>query len=520
MYSPNKFHQSTESEVSVTMKRTYLMIAVLCVTGVLGINALAQTLDQNSTVKLRSERDTTDSNTTKTLNTKDDPTVPNEIEALKRRIEDLEKQNRSMLEMLTGVRSQLEAMNHPGPNSGSTLSASASQPKPTVEPTSPPKQGDAGSKNEPVRWGELISEGNKIKLYGFLRLDLLVDSQRPNNAQSILFITSPDPRIGTGNGNFTMHPRLTRLGIDWSGPQIAKLGNAKLTGKLETDFQNGGTESRQIIRIRHAYLRLDWKKFSILGGQTWDVVSPLFPTVNSDTLQWNAGNVGDRRPQLRLTYEPRMGRGKFSLAGAIALTGAIDALDLDANGVRDGEESARPQIQGRVGYSRPLGSKDRIMSFGISGQYGYLRTARAIVGRTDFRSQLVNIDFTLPLTSRLAVKAEGWWGRNMSDLRGGAGQGINVTTAREIRGRGGWGEINVKVSRYLSVNPGFSMDDPVNEDIPLGGRTDNRAFFIATRITPWGNFVIGVDYLRWRTSFKGFLRGNDNRVNTFLQYNF
>ena len=99
-------------------------------------------------------------------------------------------------------------------------------------------------------------------------------------------------------------PRLTRLGIDWSGPQIAKLGNAKLIGKLETDFQNGGTESRQIIRIRHAYVRLDWERFSMLAGQTWDLVSPLFPTVNGDTLQWNAGNVGDRRPQLRVSSRP------------------------------------------------------------------------------------------------------------------------------------------------------------------------------------------------------------------------
>ncbi len=317
-----------------------------------------------------------------------------------------------------------------------------------------------------------------------------------------------------------MPPRLTRLGIDWNGPQIAKLGDAKLTGKLETDFQNGGSESRQIIRIRHAYLRLDWKKVSILGGQTWDVVSPLFPTVNTDTLQWNAGNVGDRRPQLRFTYEPQFGGGKISLAGALALTGAIDALDLDGNGVRDGEESARPQIQGRVGYSHTLGAKDRIMSFGISGQYGYLKTAKAIVGRTDFRSQIVNIDFTVPINSRFGFKGEGWWGRNMSDMRGGAGQGINVATGREIRGRGGWIEINGKVWRYLSINPGFSTDDPVDFDIPVGGRTRNRAFFIANRITPGGNVVIGADYLRWQTTFKGFLRGNDNRLNLFLQYNF
>ena len=61
---------------------------------------------------------------------------------------------------------------------------------------------------------------------------------------------------------------------------------------------------------------------------------------------------------------------------------------------------------------------------------------------------------------------------------------------------------------------------PVDEDLFAGVRTRNGAFFIANRITPGGNFVLGADYLRWRTDFKGFLRGINNRVNIFFQYNF
>jgi len=118
------------------------------------------------------------------------------------------------------------------------------------------------------------------------------------------------------------------------------------------------------------------------------------------------------------------------------------------------------------------------------------------------------------------VRGEGRWGRNMSDVRGGAGQGVNAATGREIRGRGGWSEANVRVSRYLSINPGFSTDDPVDADLPNGGRTRNRAFYFADRITPGGNFLMGADYLRWRTDYKGLRRGVDNCVNLFLQYSF
>lgn len=502
----------------MTIKRTCLLIAVLCgITLTFGVNANAQTPRPSPTNHANSESDTLSPDASKAPNTPSGTTV-SEVEALRQRVEELEKQNRAMAQTLSEVRARLETMNSSETASAVKPDTAAQAPAaPTQTPAQSTQKDDGGN----VRWSELISAGNKIKLYGFLRLDMIFDSQQPNNFQSILFIKSPDTRAGGNqNGDFTMHPRLTRFGIDWNGPVIAKLGDAKLSGKLETDFQNGGTESRQIIRIRHAYLNLGWKKFSILAGQTWDIVSPLFPTVNSDTLQWNAGNIGDRRPQLRFAYEPKAGDGKLSFVGGVALTGAIDSLDLDANGVRDGEESARPNIQARVGYSHYIGAKERVASFGVSGLYGFMKTARPVAGRTEFRSQVVNVDFTLPIASRLAFKGEGWWGRNMSDFRGGAGQGINAATGRAIRGRGGWGEANIKFSRYFSLNPGFSTDDPVDADVPAGGRTRNRSFFIANRITPGGNFLIGADYLRWKTNFKGFLSGVDNRVNIFLQYGF
>jgi hypothetical protein len=501
------------------MKRNTLPIAALC--GIFSIfftTASAQDLDRSTKSNASPRANALSTGIGKSAKKDAAPSSTSESVALRRRVEEVENQNRILMQMVTELKARLDqsALSQQGKYESRPVTASSPSPS-TADDSSQPAQAD---NHQAVRWSELIGEGNRIKFYGFLRLDLDFDSQHPNNTQTPLFITSPDPRAGgTDNGDFSMHPRLTRFGIDYSGPRLDKLGDAKLSGKLETDFENGGSESRQIIRIRHAFLRLDWTDFSLLAGQTWDIVSPLFPTVNNDTLQWNAGNVGDRRPQLRAAYEPKAGRGKLSFIGGLGLTGAIDAVDLDNNGFRDGEESALPDFQARVGYSHPLG-KDRSAGFGISGFYGFLKTSRPVAGRTDYHSQLVNLDFTLPLLSRLAFRGEGWWGRNMTDTRGGAGQGINLTTGREIRGRGGWYEANIKLSRYLSFNPGFSTDDPVDEDLPSGGRTRNRAFYIANRITPGGNFLVGADYLRWRTDFKGLRRGIDNRVNIFLQYGF
>jgi hypothetical protein len=469
--------------------------------------------------------------------------LAHEIEGLRHRVEDLESQNHALVELLNAVKTKLAALPEPAlpderraarvqPGAAAPPRASAStemaRAKTATEmraeqpAAEQPAQAKAAESDKPLHWSDILGSENQFKLYGFLRLDVDYDSQRANNDQGPLFITSADSRIGTPHAeDFSMHPRLSRFGIDYSGPRIAALGDSKLSGKFEIDFENGGSESRQIIRIRHGYLKMDWDNhFSILAGQTWDVVSPLFPTVNNDTIMWNAGNVGDRRPQFRATWEPKIGQGQWSFSGAAGLMGAIDAQDLDNNGYRDGEESGRPNAQARIGYAHSSWVKDQRASLGFSGFYGLLNTTRPIVGRTSFHSQLANIDYTLPLSSRLSLRGEGWWGRNMSDVRGGAGQGINLTNGREIRGRGGWSELSLKISRYWSFHPGYTTDDPVDADVPGGGRTRNRAYYFGNRITPGGNFLLGFDYLRWLTDYKGFLPGEANRLNIFLQYNF
>jgi hypothetical protein len=458
-----------------------------------------------------------------------------EIDELRRRVDELESKNRELAELLKAINARLDAPPEARvrpvaassmPRVSTSTESVAAKPATTFNPVSPttkqPAQTESASGGKPVYWSDILGTENQIKLYGFLRLDMDYDSQRANVDQSPLFITSADPRIGRPDSqDFSMHPRLTRFGVDYTGPRLAALGDSKITGKLEVDFENGGSESRQIIRIRHGYLKMDWDNhLSVLAGQTWDVVSPLFPTVNNDTLMWNAGNVGDRRPQFRVAWEPKSGEGQWSFAGAAGLTGAIDSQDLDNNTYRDGEESGRPNLQARIGYTHSSWVKDQRASLGASGFYGWLETSRPIAGHTGFRSQLANIDYTLPLLSRLSLRGEGWWGRNLSDTRGGIGQGINLTNGREIHSRGGWSELGLRLSHYYSLHPGYTIDDPVDGDIPGGGRTRNRAYYIGNRITPGGNFLIGFDYFRWITNYKGFLPGIDNRLNIFFQYNF
>lgn len=355
-----------------------------------------------------------------------------------------------------------------------------------------------------VRWRDLTPGESRIRFYGQLRLDVIRDSSRPDNSQKPFFVL---PASDFRRSEFTMHPRLTRLGVDFSPLD----GSPPVTGKFEIDFQNGGLESRQILRIRHAYLQFQRKGVSLLAGQTWDIISPLNPTVNNDTLMWNAGNLGDRRPQFRLQGEPKLGPGRIVLSGGVALGGAADPADLDLDGFRDAESSGRPNIQARVGYA--LASR---FSAGVWAHRGWQRAR--IKSPVVFGAYSAGTDFEVALGAGTRFRGEIWKGSNLSDVRGGVGQGLNPDRRIPIRSAGGWTEVNWRAA-WNEMAMGYSTDDPANRDLSAGIE-QNRAWYWANRVTLGRGLTLGFDYIYWTTQFQNARSGRNHRTNVFLQYLF
>ena len=119
----------------------------------------------------------------------------NELTELKMRVAQLEEQNRTILRELENLKARLGSSQQLAPHPAA-----------------------------PVRWPELIAPPSRLKFYGLLRLDIDLDSQRPNNTQIPFFITSEDPLIGKRNaGSYSMHPRLTRFGMDLGGSRFPGL---------------------------------------------------------------------------------------------------------------------------------------------------------------------------------------------------------------------------------------------------------------------------------------------------------
>lgn len=153
------------------------------------------------------------------------------------------------------------------------------------------------------------------KFYGQIRTDLYYNSRANEETVDGLFYMYPKDKVydadgkdlnATANGSF--YTLYTRLGVDVGGP---KLGKAKTSAKIEVDFRGSGT-SYSTVRLRHAYLNLDWGKSALLMGQTWH---PLFGEVSPQILNLSVGapfQPFSRAPQIRYRYTNKA----FQLTGA------------------------------------------------------------------------------------------------------------------------------------------------------------------------------------------------------------
>ncbi len=413
-------------------------------------------------------------------------------------------------------------------------------------PADPPKQDPP--KQDPPK-GFVITSGDwSLKFYGFLRADMFYDTQHPNNVLVPAAIKAnesdataaafPGVAARKGSEDFEISPRLTRFGFDITGPMIERLG-AKASGKIELDFYstNVVSDSRAEFRMRHAYAKLAWDDVYILAGQTSDVISPIFPSVNSDLVMWGAGNLGDRRPQFQFGFTPKVGEGQVSAQLEIGVTGANDNQNLDAAGVSylDGVSSGLPTIQGRLGYKGPhFWLKEKKFEIGGWAHYAQEKFDQVVpfgaFTEDKFVSMAYGFDVTLPLFDMLEIKGEAWSGKNLDDVRGGIFQGVtSFNGGTEIKSRGYWIEITLKPVEWYSFGVGASADNPMNEAIaaPGAGTTAptgalaNHILYVANRFMLGNGLTVGFDVLHWTTTWGGGLEdGVDNRINMFIQWNF
>ncbi len=359
---------------------------------------------------------------------------------------------------------------------------------------------------------EEINKSIDIDFYGQIRIDTIYDTAEFNSAQSPI-VVQKQPAGRKPNGEFNLHPRLTRAGTDIT--QHDNDFGIDVIGKIEVDFQNGGLQSRELLRLRHAYLKIQKNNFSILFGQTWQTVSRLIPMANGDTLMWGVGNTGDRSPQVRAAYTlPFSNASKLDFEVAIQQMGTVDAKG--QVGTNFGGE---PAYQARIALDMPLWTKTPL-HLAAAVHKGTEVLAEKGFGEDTFNQYGVFTELILPIMDNLEIQGEYFQGENISDLRGGIVFGINTVTDEEIPTKGYWIETRYSLIEELTFALGYGQDNPDDKYVVNGYPSFNEASWVVAHYQMTPNIRVGIEFLKWATEYKNDVRLISDRYNAHILWTF
>ena len=348
--------------------------------------------------------------------------------------------------------------------------------------------------------------------YGYVKLDASWDEALVNTGNFARWVVSPE--IEDPHASLNLTARQTRLGFRVQ----STAGSAQLSGLWEADFYAGAAENTNGLQVRQAYVNIVWPSgWEILAGQTADVISPLVPTTLNYTVSWWAGNIGYRRPQLRVSRVQEIGGVELSLRAAAARTIGDDFGGADPGDT--GTASGVPTVEGVAGLRFSAGESS--ISVGAYAHRGRENLGDEFTGSSiDIASSswggYLDADF-----GAVRVSGEMWTGSNLDDYFGGVGQGLTIEpeSAIGVSATGGWAQIGL-VQGATRVHGGFGIDDPDDDDLARGARRSNSAL--------WGNVIrdfggglsVGLEYSYWQTEYLGLAKATASRVQTSVLYAF
>jgi hypothetical protein len=355
-----------------------------------------------------------------------------------------------------------------------------------------------------------------VALYGYVKLDAAYDSSRISVGNFARWVESE--QIRRNDNEFNMTANETRLGLRVNG---APADDFRFGGVVEMDFYSGiGADNSPSPRLRLANVNLEWPNigFGVLAGQAPDVISPLYPKTVNYSPAWWQGNIGFRRPQLRLTETVRPAPDlEFKLEVAATRTIA-STLFTPMDFIGDpGSDAGYPTAQGRVSVTFP-GIGKRPVTLGVSGHWGQVE--HDLTNNNDkilFTSWSGNVDVSLPITSWLSIQGEAYIGSNLGAYVGGIGQGISVPLLKSIDDEGGWVAASLGPWKRWSFNVGYGIDHAdrgdlaANPDPMKDPRASNQMYFGNVFYSLNSRIQLALELMHMRTTYKSVAAGDDWR---------
>jgi hypothetical protein len=277
----------------------------------------------------------------------------------------------------------------------------------------------------------------------------------------------------TGNGSTGASLRQTILGLEGYGPRIA---GARTSATVDLDFFGGlaytsYATSAGTVRMRTASINLDWTYDSIQAGLVAPLISPLSPTSYAMVAEpglAGAGNLWTWAPQLKYSHQIPLESGQrlqFEL-GLWDPPTAGYATNVLFRLPSPGEASRQPAYESRISYGTFTG--ERPFQLGLGGYY----SRQSYTNNQSVDSWAVTGDWRIPIGSRFEISGEGYRGRALGGLGGGAYKdvlfGAYTSTGpnvyRGLNATGGWTQFKTNFTHSLEVNASFGLDNAFAND--------------------------------------------------------
>lgn len=231
-----------------------------------------------------------------------------------------------------------------------------------------------------------------INFTGFVKTDFIFDTRQTVNLREGHFLLFPEKKLLDPDGNdinavsnFNFLSIQTRLAGNITGPDA--LG-ARSSAYIEGEFFGNINSGINSFRLRHAWIKLNWKSTELMTGQWWH---PMFvPECSPATVSFNTGApfvVFSRNPQIRLSQSV----GKFKVA--LSLLSQVDFVSDGPDGPSPKylRNSMIPETNLLLQFSSKNPEKRTEFMIGASVNYQVLKPRLAsIVTLTPARDTVIN----------------------------------------------------------------------------------------------------------------------------------
>ena len=338
-----------------------------------------------------------------------------------------------------------------------------------------------------------------VEFSGLVLVNGFFNSARVNNSDVPQFADSDAVGVKGGGGTI----RQTRLGVLVADPDV--LGGA-FSGEVDVDFFGGqlpssGGRTFPVLRLRRAVATVQWSHAQLLFGQE----APLVAERNPHSLASvgfpdfaGAGNLWLWIPQVRVTAEAGYTL-RLAVQGAVLAPTAGTPQGAFTTQPDSAERTGRPYLEGRVRLG--WGPTDDPSEIAVGGHIGWLRGLDSVTSDTLLDSRTITFDARLKF-GKLELLSEGFVGKALGGLGGGAiGQSIG-RNGQPVRSKGGWGQLNLRPTGTWLLGGGCGLDNPDDGDVPAGGRLKNLVCEGHLEWHPPGPLVFGFEYRRLKTSYQ------------------